>query len=124
MIVQRGFRQPPSFHEERLVTAPPGHFFDVMTNGFGAMPDYTAQVPVPDRWAIASYIKALQFSRRATLADVPADRTGQLESAPPAPAPRGQTPSAPPGTQPGAAGAATAPGAAPTPAPAAAGQPN
>jgi hypothetical protein len=122
MIVQRGFRQPPSYHEERLVNAPPGHFFDVMTNGFGAMPDYTAQVPVPDRWAIAAYIKALQFSRRATIADVPADRTAQLESAPPAPAPRGQTPPQP-GTQPGAAGAAAAPDAPAAPAPAA-GQPD
>jgi mono/diheme cytochrome c family protein len=87
MIVQRGFRQPPSYHEERLRTAPPGYFFDVMTNGFGAMQDYSAQVPPSDRWAIAAYIRALQLSQRATLADVPADRRGDLDrpAQPPAP---------------------------------------
>ncbi len=79
MIVQRGFRQPPSFHDERLRNAPVGYFFDVMTHGFGAMQDYAAQVPVADRWAIAAYIRALQFSRRATLDDVPADRRAELD---------------------------------------------
>ena len=63
MMVQRGFRAPPSYHEERLRNAPVGYFFDVMTNGFGAMQDYAAQVPVADRWAIAAYIRALQFSQ-------------------------------------------------------------
>ncbi len=71
MIVQRGFRRPPSFHEVRLLQAPLGHFFDVMTNGFGAMPDYAAQVSPRDRWAIAAYIRALQLSQHASLADVP-----------------------------------------------------
>ncbi len=93
-IVQRGFRQPPSYHEERLVDAPVGYFFDVMTNGFGAMQDYSAQVPVADRWAIAAYIRALQFSRRASVDDVPADRRAELDQAPGAagapPAPAGQ----------------------------------
>ena len=79
MIVQRGFRQPPSYHEERLRNAPVGYFFDVMTNGFGAMQDYSAQVPPADRWAIAAYIRALQLSQAATLADVPADRRGDLD---------------------------------------------
>jgi mono/diheme cytochrome c family protein len=79
MIVQRGFRRPPSYHEERLRNAPVGYFFDVMTNGFGAMQDYAAQVPAADRWAIAAYIRALQFSQRATVADVPADRRGDLD---------------------------------------------
>jgi len=79
MIVQRGFRQPPSYHEERLRNAPVGYFFDVMTNGFGAMQDYSAQVPPADRWAIAAYIRALQLSQAATLADVPADRRGELD---------------------------------------------
>jgi mono/diheme cytochrome c family protein len=88
MIVQRGFRQPPSYHEERLRTAPVGYFFDVMTNGFGAMQDYAAQVPPADRWAIAAYIRALQLSQHATVADVPADRRGDLDR----PA---QTPAAP-----------------------------
>ena len=86
MIVQRGFRQPPSYHEERLRNAPVGYFFDVMTNGFGAMQDYSAQVPPADRWAIAAYIRALQLSQAATLADVPADHRGDLDrpSQPPA----------------------------------------
>ena len=80
MVVQRGFRAPPSFHDERLRTAPAGYFFDVMTHGFGAMSDYAAQVPVADRWAIAAYIRALQFSQRATVDDVPADRRGALDA--------------------------------------------
>jgi mono/diheme cytochrome c family protein len=88
MIVQRGFRQPPSYHEERLRTVPVGYFFDVMTNGFGAMQDYASQVPVADRWAIAAYIRALQLSQRATLADVPADRRGDLDNPAPAAEPR------------------------------------
>jgi cytochrome c553 len=79
MIVQRGFRQPPSYHEQRLREAPAGYFYDVMTNGFGAMQDYAAQVPVADRWAIAAYIRALQLSHSATVADVPADRRGDLD---------------------------------------------
>src|SRR5512146_1413896 len=54
MIVQRGFKRPPSYHTDRLRQAPIGHFFDVMSNGFGAMPDYAAQIPVPDRWMIAA----------------------------------------------------------------------
>ena len=88
MIVQRGFRQPPSFHDERLRNAPVGYFFDVMTNGFGAMQDYAAQVPPSDRWAIAAYIRALQLSQGATVADVPADRRGDLDRpVPPAGAP-------------------------------------
>lgn len=79
MIVQRGFRRPPSYHEQRLRDAPVGYFFDVMTNGFGAMQDYAAQVPVADRWAIAAYIRALQLSHAATLDDVPPDRRGDLD---------------------------------------------
>lgn len=89
MVVQRGFRAPPSYHEERLRNAPVGYFFDVMTNGFGAMQDYAAQVPVADRWAIAAYIRALQLSQRATLDDVPAERRAELDRAP-APAPPAQ----------------------------------
>jgi len=78
MIVQRGFRQPPSFHDERLRNAPVGYFFDVITHGFGAMQDYSAQVQVADRWAIAAYIRALQASRAAVVTDVPAERRGEL----------------------------------------------
>ena len=79
MVVRRGYRHPPSFHDDRLRAAPVGHFFDVMTNGFGAMPDYAAQIKVEDRWAIAAYVRALQLSGHATLADVPADQRGKLQ---------------------------------------------
>jgi mono/diheme cytochrome c family protein len=80
MVVQRGFRAPPSYHEERLRNAPVGYYFDVMTHGFGAMPDYAAQVPVADRWAIAAYIRALQLSQRATADDVPPERRAELDA--------------------------------------------
>ncbi len=63
MIVSRGLRQPPSYHEERLRTAPIGHFFDVMTNGYGSMYSYASRVAVDDRWRIAAYIRALQYSQ-------------------------------------------------------------
>jgi mono/diheme cytochrome c family protein len=96
MVVQRGFRAPPSFHEERLRMAPVGHFFDVMTNGFGAMQDYASQLPVADRWAIAAYIRALQLSQRATLADVPPDRRADLDRPAGAPALGGGAAAAPP----------------------------
>jgi mono/diheme cytochrome c family protein len=78
MVVQRGFSAPPSYHEQRLRDAPAGYFFDVMTNGFGAMYDYSSQVSVSDRWAIAAYIRALQRSREATIDDVPAARRAEL----------------------------------------------
>ena len=71
MVVQRGYRQPPSFHDARLRTTPAGHYFDVMTNGFGAMPDYRTQISPRDRWAIVAYIRALQLSQNATPADIP-----------------------------------------------------
>jgi mono/diheme cytochrome c family protein len=79
MIVRRGFRKPPSYHEDRLREAPVGYYFDVMTHGFGAMQDYAAQITVADRWAIAAYIRALQLSQRATVDDVPADRRADLD---------------------------------------------
>jgi mono/diheme cytochrome c family protein len=81
MVVKRGFSPPPSFHTDRLRAAPVGHFFDVMTNGFGAMPSYAEQVPVRDRWAIAAYVRALQLSQHATLADLPPEARQQLEQA-------------------------------------------
>ncbi len=81
MIVQRGFKQPPSYHIERLEKAPLGYFFDVMTNGFGAMPAYAAQIPERDRWCIVAYIRALQLSQHATSADVPAGQ--KVPSEPP-----------------------------------------
>ena len=79
MVVQRGYRRPPSFHVDRLREAPPGHIYDVITNGFGAMPDYAAQVPVRDRWAIAAYMRALQLSQNATAADLSPDVQGRLK---------------------------------------------
>jgi mono/diheme cytochrome c family protein len=72
MVVQRGYRRPPTYHQDRLRTAPVGHFFDVVTNGFGAMPDYATQIRAEDRWAIVAYIRALQLSQHATIGDVPA----------------------------------------------------
>jgi len=72
MIVQRGYMKAGSFHSARLETAPLGHFFHVISNGYGAMPDYAAQIVPADRWAIVAYIKALQLSQKATQADVPA----------------------------------------------------
>jgi mono/diheme cytochrome c family protein len=74
MVVRRGYRRPPTFHQDRLRDAPVGHFFDVMTNGFGAMPDYAAQIAAGDRLAVIAYIRALQLSEHATLADVPASQ--------------------------------------------------
>jgi mono/diheme cytochrome c family protein len=80
MVVQRGFRQPPAFHIDRLREAPVGYFYDVITHGFGSMMDYAAQIPPQDRWAIAAYVRALQVSQRTTIADVPAEARGALES--------------------------------------------
>jgi len=105
MIVQRGYRHPPSYHTDTLRNSPLGHFFDVMTNGFGAMPDYAQQVAPGDRWAIAAYIRALQLSQNATVNDVPADVRNDIAKAPstitaaPPTSTLGETPS-----QPGMAG--------------------
>ena len=71
MIVQRGYKQPTSYHIERLRTAPVGYFFNVMTEGYGVMPTYAPQIPVADRWAIAAYIRVLQYSQSARLAELP-----------------------------------------------------
>lgn len=78
MIVLRGYRRPPSLHEERLRNEALGHFVDVMMNGFGAMPDYAQQVTPHDRWAIAAYIRALQLSQAGTVNDVPADMRDKI----------------------------------------------
>lgn len=79
MVVQRGFKRPPSFHVDRLRQAPAGHYFDVMTNGFGAMYDYRARISPEDRWAIVAYIRALQLSQHSGLADVPDKERAKLE---------------------------------------------
>ncbi len=81
MIVRRGLRQPPSYHIDRLREAPVGYLFDVITNGFGAMPDYAAQTTPRDRWAIIAYIRALQLSQQAKLEDVPPEARAQLGDA-------------------------------------------
>lgn len=80
VVVLRGYKRPPSYHEDRLRNASPGYFVDVMTRGFGQMPSYSAQVKPEDRWAIAAYIRALQLSQHATLDDVPADERVALEA--------------------------------------------
>jgi mono/diheme cytochrome c family protein len=79
MVVRRGYRRPPAYSDERVRTAPIGHVYDVITNGFGAMPDYQAQIPVADRWAIVAYVKALQLSAYAPLEDVPVADRGKLD---------------------------------------------
>ena len=79
MAVRRGFRTPPSLHILRLRESPPGYFFDVMTNGFGAMYSYASRISPHDRWAVAAYVRALQLSQRARMDDVPADLRQQLE---------------------------------------------
>jgi|ERR1035437_332822 cytochrome c553 len=80
MIVQRGFPAPPSYHIDRLRAAPVGHFYEVITHGYGVMYPYASRVEPEDRWAIAAYIQALQLSRLATLKDVPAGPRAQLEA--------------------------------------------
>jgi len=79
MVVQRGLKHPPSYHIDRLREAPVGYFFNVITNGFGAMFDYSDRVSVRDRWAIISYIRALQLSQNAKIDDVPAEARQQLD---------------------------------------------
>ena len=87
VIVQRGFKRPISYHVDRLRQTPVGYFYDVITNGYGAMYSYASQVPVEDRWAIVAYVRALQLSQFAPVADVPADRHPELEASLQAPAP-------------------------------------
>ena len=72
MIVERGYKPAGNFHDAKRLAEPLSHYFYVISNGYGAMPDYAAQVPVADRWAIAAYIRALQLSQNAKQSDVPA----------------------------------------------------
>jgi mono/diheme cytochrome c family protein len=81
MIVRRGYRKPPTFHQDRLRQAAPGYTFDVITSGFGAMPDYAQQIPVRDRWAIVAYITALQRSQHAPAAGLSAGARAALDAA-------------------------------------------
>src|SRR3984893_1568599 len=73
MVSMRGMKHPPTFHQDRLRQSPNGYFYDVITNGFGAMYGYSAQIPPRDRWAIVAYVRALQLSRNAKIAELPAD---------------------------------------------------
>lgn len=79
MIVRRGFRRPPMYHSDRLRGVPIGHFFDVITNGFATMPDYAEMIPVRDRWAIAVYVRALQWSQYAKPDDLDESVRRRLE---------------------------------------------
>jgi mono/diheme cytochrome c family protein len=78
IVVARGYKKASSFHVDRVRNEPPGYFYDVIANGFGAMPSYAAQIPVEDRWAIVAYVRALQLSQHATLADVPPEKRAEL----------------------------------------------
>src|SRR5947209_7890993 len=82
MIVERGFPRPPSLHLNRLRNAPIGHFYDVITNGYGVMYAYASRIEPADRWAISAYIRALQLSHNAQASDVPADEAVKLEAQP------------------------------------------
>jgi mono/diheme cytochrome c family protein len=84
MVVQRGLRQAASYHQDRLRQEKLGYFYDVITNGFGAMQGYAEQIPVRDRWLIVAYVRTLQLSQHASVDDVPADRRGALDTAEPA----------------------------------------
>ncbi len=96
MIVQRGFKRPQSFHQDRLIQVQDGYFYDVMTNGFGQMSSYAAQLEPDDRWAVVAYVRALQLSRRAPVELLDESERARLDGAaaaprPAAPAPVGET---------------------------------
>jgi mono/diheme cytochrome c family protein len=81
MIVQRGYKKPPSYHIDRLRSSPVGYFYSVITEGFGVMPSYASQIPPGDRWAIVAYVRALQLAQNARLADLSADERRRLDTA-------------------------------------------
>jgi hypothetical protein len=78
IVAMRGMKPPPSFHQDRLRQEPNGYIYDAVTNGFGAMYGYSAQIPPRDRWAIIAYVRALQLSRNAKAADLPAELREKL----------------------------------------------
>lgn len=82
MVEQRGFKIPSDLNSDRVRELPPGYIYQVISNGYQAMPDYKDQIPVDDRWAIVAYLRALQLSRHATMADVPPNEISQLEAQP------------------------------------------
>lgn len=90
MVVQRGFKHPPTYHSDKLRQQPLGYIYDVITNGFGSMVSYSSRIPMEDRWAIAAYVRVLQFSRNATIDDVPESdraRLAAVQSQPAGPKP-------------------------------------
>jgi hypothetical protein len=96
LIVQRGYRNPPSYYSDRVMKAPVGHFFDVITNGFGAMPSYASRVTPDDRWRIIAYIRVLQFSQTATINDVPPEERSKLMARQTVASPTSSHPNPPP----------------------------
>jgi hypothetical protein len=98
MVAMRGMKHPPSYHEDRLRQVSNGYIYDVITNGFGAMLGYSAQIPPRDRWAIVAYVRALQLSRNARVADLPADLREKVLH-PPAEKKSESTPETPGGTK-------------------------
>jgi mono/diheme cytochrome c family protein len=78
MVAMRGMKHPPSYHQDRLRQVPNGYLYDVITNGFGAMYGYSAQIPPRDRWAIVAYLRALQLSRNAPVGQLPAELREKL----------------------------------------------
>lgn len=99
MVVQRGLRQAASYHQDRLRQEKVGYFFDVISNGFGAMQSYAEAIPVRDRWLIVAYIRALQLSQNATMADVPAEHRAELEAVAARPEGAAAEPAAAPATK-------------------------
>ena len=95
MIAVRGMKHPPTYHQDRLRQVPNGYLYDVITNGFGVMLNYSAQIPPRDRWAIVAYIRALQLSRNAKIAELPADLRERVMH----PAQKKESPAAPGGTK-------------------------
>jgi mono/diheme cytochrome c family protein len=91
MAAMRGMKHPPSYHDDRLRKSPNGYFFDAITNGFGGMLGYSAQIPPRDRWAIVAYVRALQLSRNAKVSDLPAELKQKLEAGGSAKLPRKTT---------------------------------
>jgi mono/diheme cytochrome c family protein len=87
MVVRRGFKQPSTYHVDRLRQAPIGYFFDVMSNGFGVMSSYASQIPPEDRWAIAAYVRALQLSQNFEAARLAPEDRARLDAEPVAPGP-------------------------------------
>jgi mono/diheme cytochrome c family protein len=92
MVVVRGMKHPPTYHQDRLRQAPNGYFYDVITNGFGVMLNYSAQISPRDRWAVIAYVRALQLSRNAKLADLPPDLREKVLHPPAEQKPATQTP--------------------------------